>query len=147
MASAFGCFALFFAWKRNWLWLGAAALSQVPFGVGSSPYLVSGVNYVVGINMCLNLVAAGLFVEWGHKLQLQGRGGVVHVWLSGLFLVVASVDVLQLLYQIPLYVITQELLHYMALITIGGRAYVRGLDGSHRNNSNRSDSKESGRLV
>lgn len=147
MAIAFGGFALWFALGRNWSWLMAAIISQIPFWAGSVPYIANGVHYVVGVNMCLNLVAAGLFVEWGHKLQLQGRGGVVHIWLSGLFLAAASVDVLQLVYPMGLYVLTQELIHYLALVAIGGRAYVRGLDGAHRNNRDRTTPKAGGRLV
>ena len=147
MAIAFGGFALWFAWRRNWSWLLAAILSQIPFWAGSVPYIANGVSYVVGLNMCLNLVAAAMFVEWGHKLQLQGRGGVVHIWLSAIFVAAAAVDVLQVVYPMPFYVITQELLHYLALIAIGGRAYVRGLDGAHRYNRNRSNTQAGGRLV
>lgn len=147
MASVFACFALWFALGRNWSWLLAATLSQIPFWAGVVPYLVSGEDFSIGVNMCVNLMAAGLFVEWGHKLQLQGRGGVVHIWLSGLFLAAASVDVLQLVYPMGLYVLTQELIHYLALVAIGGRAYVRGLDGAHRNSRDRSDPKAGGRLV
>ena len=147
MAIAFGGFALWFAWRRNWSWLGAAALSQVPFWAGLAAYMASGDKNPVGINLALNLFAAGVFIEWGHKLQLAGRGGVVHVWLSGVFLIACTIDILQVVSPIHIYVLLQEGIHYLALIIIGGRAYVRGLDGNRRHSRNTLDTKAGGGLV
>lgn len=147
MAIVFGGFALWFAWGRNWSWVGAAALSQVPFWGGMLAFMVSGDTDPVGINLALNLFTAGVFIEWGHKLQIDGRGGVVHVWLSGIFLIACTVDILQVVYPTSIYVLLQEGIHYLALITIGGRAYVRGLDGNRRNNRDSLSSKAGGGLV
>lgn len=147
MGAVFLCFAAYLAKGRNFLWLGAAALSQVPFWAGLLAFLYSANSNPVEINLAINLAVAGLFTEWGHKLQVQSRGGVVHIWIGVVFVAAASIDVIQLLYEFPLYVLAQEVIHYLALVVIGGRAYVRGLDGSHRSNSHRPDSAQGGRMV
>ena len=139
MATAVGCLTLWLAWKRNWTWLGSAALSQVPFWVGLAAYMVLGDKSPVGINMCVNLLSACLFVLWAERLKARSCGGVVHVWLCLIFVAAGSVDVLQLVYEFSGYMLKQELFHYLALFTIGGRAYVRRLDGTNRNSRNRSD--------
>ena len=147
MAVAFGGFALFFAWGRNWSWLGAAALSQVPFWSGLVAYVAAGDKDPAGLNLALNMMAAGIFIHWGDKLQYAGRGGVVHVWLCIIFMAACTLDILQVVYPVSFYVLLQEGVHYLALITIGGRAYVRGRDGNRRNNRGAFDSKEGGGLV
>lgn len=147
MAIVAGCFAIFFMWTGNRSWLGAALLSQVPFWGGSAVYWITGDTTPVEINLALNLTVAATFIEWGHRLQSQNRGGVVHVWLSIIFLFAVSLDVIQLLHESYFYMQSQELLHYLALVTIGGRAYVVRIDGSRRYLRNRADSKKSGRLV
>lgn len=147
MGVVFLCFAAYLAKGRNFLWLGAAALSQVPFWAGLLAFLYNANTAPVELNLAINLAVAGLFIEWGHKLQDQSRGGIVHIWLGVVFVAAASIDVIQLLYEFPLYILAQEVIHYLALIAIGGRAYVRGLDGSHRSNSHRPDSSPGGRMV
>ena len=147
MASAFGCLALWVAWKRNWVWLGAAAMSQVPFWAGLAAYMAIGDKDPVGINMALNLFVAGAFIEWSHKLQLAGRGGIVHVWLCAIFLFGCTIDILQVVFPTHIYVLLQEVIHYLALITIGGRAYVRGFDGNRRHSRDTLGTKADGGLV
>lgn len=147
MATAFAGLAAWLIIGRNWSWLWAALLSQVTFWVACTPYLMGGPKYLIGLNLCLDVVAAGVFVDWGRKLGRQHCGGVVHIWLAVLFVIAASVDVIQLLYLLPFYVITQEGIHYTALLIIGGRAYVRGLDGTRRHSRYRGDIKSGGRVV
>jgi hypothetical protein len=57
-------------------------------------------------------------------LQSKGRGGIVPIWLCVIFLIMASLDVVFLLKQFPSYFVAQEILHYLALITVGARTYV-----------------------
>lgn len=140
-------FAVWFISRKNWVWLLAAIATQVPYWGGWVAFLVTGDPAPVGVNMCLNLVAAAAFVEWGHRLAIQGRGGVIHIWLAVVFTGAASIDVIQSVHEMPLYVLTQEVIHYIALIIIGGRAYVRGLDGSHRNRGNGGDLSSRGGVV
>lgn len=132
MGAAFAAFSTFLLCRRNYLWAGAATLSQAPFWAGLAAYLVSGDPSPVEMNLAVNLIAAGLFVEWGHRLRDKKSGGVVHIWLGLLFIFAASLDILQVVSRYPGYVLGQELVHYTAFILIGGRAYVRKLDGSHR---------------
>lgn len=147
MATVFGGFALWFLWNRNYSWLGAAALSQVPFWGGMLAFMATSDTNPVGVNLALNLMVAGIFIEWGHKLQIAGRGGVVHVWLCSVFLIACTLDILQVVYSFPNYVLLQEVIHYLALITIGGRAYVRGFDGNRRHSRDTFDPKAGGGLV
>lgn len=147
MAISAACFALWFTWKANWSWLGAAMLSQVPFWMAVAAYFISGEKTPTDMNMCLNLIAASLFVIWGKQLQRAGRGGVVHIWLCIIFLVGASIDVAHLLHEFDGYILAQEVTHYLALLTIGGRAHVIGLDGNRRCGGHRGDAGKSGGLV
>jgi len=135
MGAVFAAFAAFLLHRRNYLWLGAAGLSQVPFWCGLGAYLATGDRTPVEMNLALNLIAAGMFVEWGHRLRDKKSGGVVHIWLGLLFIFAASLDILQVVSRYPGYVLSQELVHYTAFLLIGGRAYVRKLDGSHGRDS------------
>lgn len=147
MATTAGCFALWLTVKVNWSWLGAALLSQVPFWLGSAYYWHTGDKTPLNVNLALNLLVASAFVGWGTRLQSNGRGGIVHIWVCLIFLLACSIDVLQVVYPVPFYMLAQEAVHYMALIAIGGRAYVRGLDGRQRHHRNLSGSGKSGWLV
>jgi hypothetical protein len=73
----------------------------------------------------LNICVAGAFATFAEWLQSKGRGGIVPIWLCVMFLIMASLDVVFLLTPFPSYFVTQEFLHYVALITIGARTYVR----------------------
>lgn len=133
MASAFGVFALWFLLRGNYSWLGAAILSQVPFWVGMLAFLASTDAQPVHVNAITNLMAAGAFAHWAERLQNNNRGGIVHIWLCILFLVMCSMDALQMIAPFSLYVLSQEIAHYLALFIIGGRAYVKRFDGLRRN--------------
>lgn len=111
--------------KGDWSWLLAAALSQVPFWAGTFAFLAFGDQSPVPINAIFNVMVAGCFATIAERLQAQGRGGIVHIWLCVLFLLMCSFDVIQIIAPFDLYVITQEMLHYGALLVIGGRAYVK----------------------
>lgn len=147
MATVFGGFALWFLWKRNYSWLGAAALSQVPFWGGMLAFMATNDTDPVGVNLALNLMVAGIFIHWADRLQVARRGGVVHVWLCVIFVAAGTIDIAQVVYSFPNYVLLQEVIHYLALIAIGGRAYVRGFDGNRRHSRNTLDPKAGGGLV
>ena len=147
MALAAGGFCLWFAAKRNWSWLGAALLSQVPFWAASATYFVTGDNTPVNINMAFNLGVAAAFSEWAHRLQKSQRGGIVHVWVCLIFLGACSIDVIQAIAPFSWYMAAQEAAHYLALLAIGGRAYVRGIDGAHRHMRDLRRSNKGGKLV
>lgn len=147
MAVSFACFALWFLWKRNYSWLGAVVISQVPFWFGLTAFMVTGEREPASLNLAANLMVAGAFIHLGEMLRASGRGGVVHVWLCLLFLVAATIDILQVVYPIPIYVLSQEIMHYLALMIIGGRAYVRVLDGNRRNSRSTFNSGKGGGLV
>lgn len=147
MGLTFCGFAAWFLWGRNFLWLGAATLSQLPFWLGLAAFVFLGQRAPVEINMASNLIIAAIFIDWGHSLQRKNKGGIVQIWLCRIFVAAASFDVLQLLYPVPFYILAQELIHYCALAVIGGRAYVRRIDGRHRHHGNSRSSKKGGRLV
>ncbi len=147
MALVATCFAAWFLWGRNFLWLGAATLSQLPFWFGLAAFVFLGRQTPVEINMASNLIVAAIFIDWGHSLQRKNKGGIVQIWLCRIFVAAASFDVLQLLYPVPFYILTQELIHYCALAVIGGRAYVRRIDGRNGYYSDSRSSKKGGRLV
>jgi hypothetical protein len=147
MAAVFAMFSAFLVYRRNYLWLGATVLSQVPFWCGFGAYMVSGDPSPVDMNLAVNLIAAGVFVEWGHKLQGRNSGGVVHIWLGKLFIFAGVLDILQVVFEYPGYILSQELVHYSAFILIGGRAYVRKFDGSHRRDRDSLRSSTGGGLV
>ncbi len=147
MAIVAGGLCLWFAARRNWSWLGAALLSQVPFWCGTSVYWISGNDAPANVNMALNLIVAGAFSSWAHRLQESGLGGIVHIWVCLVFLGACSLDVVQSIAPFSWYIVGQEAAHYLALIVIGGRAYVRGLDGVHRDLRDSRNSPQGGRLV
>lgn len=147
MAISASCFVLWFIAKANWSWLGAALLSQFPFWGGFAYSWMNADDAPVNINLSLNLMVAGAFVWWAEWLQKQDRGGIVHIWVCLVFTMACSVDVLQVMSPVSFYQIAQGAVHYMALFVIGGRAYVRGIDGNHRHNRNLRGSGKSGGLV
>lgn len=122
----------YLAIRRNWIWLTAAALSQIPFWAGLGAFLIEGQSAPVVINAIFNVMIAGCFAHIAERLQAQRKGGIVHIWLCVLFLLMCSLDVIQIVAPFDLYVIAQEALHYVALLVIGGRAYVKRIDGNHR---------------
>lgn len=130
MAMAFAGLSAYLIWRRNWIWLAAAAISQVPFWAGLGAYLIEGDRSPVVANAVFNVMVAGCFATIAERLQERGRGGIVHIWLCVLFLLMCSLDVIQIVAPFSLYVIAQEALHYVALLVIGGRAYVRRIDGN-----------------
>ena len=147
MAGVFAVFWLWLAYKGNWSWLGAAALSQAPFWGGYAAFMLTGNPEPTEVNLFLNLAVAGIFIEWGHRLQIDGNGGIVHVWLAKIFLASCVIDLLQVVYPTPYYVLSQELMHYLALATIGGRAYVRGRDRGRGIGWRGGSNRKGGRLV
>ena len=147
MAIAASCFALWLLVRRNFSWLMAAIISQVPFWVGLAAYIATGDKSPAEINIAMNLVAASVFSEWGHSLQAQRRGGVVHMWLCAVFVAAGLFDLAQLVYPTDSYTFAQELIHYAALAVIGGRAYVVGFDGYHRSRRDSSDHSANGGMV
>lgn len=147
MAVVAGCFALWFTITKNWLWLGAVALSQVPFWVGFLAYSLTGDNAPININLAFNLIVASSFFRWADRLQKNGLGGIVQVRICLIFLLGAAIDVTAIIYPSDYYIGMQEGVHYLALITIGGRAYVVRHDGLWRYSRNRANPKEGGGLV
>jgi len=136
-----------FAIGRNWNWLRAAILSQVPFWLGALAYFLSGDAHPTEVNLCANLMLAAIFYEQAKRLQRICRGGIIQIWLCLIFLVASSFDVVNLLLPFGLYMWVQEIAHYSALMVIGGRAYVRVIDGNHRNRRDYNDPKRRGKLV
>lgn len=130
MGAVFAALSGYLAYRRNWLWLWAAALSQVPFWAGLAAFLVQGESAPVVINAIFNVMVAGCFATIAERLQAKGKGGIVHIWLCVLFLLMSSLDVIQIVAPFELYVVAQEALHYGALLVIGGRAYVKRIDGN-----------------
>ncbi|MDC0657038.1 hypothetical protein N6L27_03410 [Leisingera sp. SS27] len=147
MAVVAGCFCLWFACRRNWSWFGAALLSQAPFWGGTLAFLVTGNLTPVNVNLALNLAVAAIFIDWAQRLQKRNSGGIVHVWICLIFLGASTMDVMQVLAPASWYMTAQEAAHYLALIAIGGRAYVRGIDGAHRNLRDSRNSSQGGKLV
>ena len=143
MLAAFSLLAAWLAYNRRWEWLAVAAVSQVPFWGGYVADYVANDPSPAGLNIILNICAAGAFATFAEWLQSRGRGGIVPIWLCVIFLIMASLDVVFLLKQFPSYFVTQELLHYVALITIGARIYVRrsyyNRDLVHSSNTNKSE--------
>lgn len=143
MLVIFTALGAYLASRRNWVWLTAAALSQVPFWAGLGAYLIDGDNAPAVTNSIFNVMVAGVFATIAERLQARGKGGIVHIWLCVLFLLVCSLDVIQIIEPFDLYVIAQEALHYVALVVIWGRAYVRRIDGNHRDRLHTSDTDKS----
>jgi hypothetical protein len=125
MLAAFSLLVAWLAYNRRWEWLAVAVISQAPFWGGYMADAVASDPSPASINIILNICAAGAFATFAEWLQSKGRGGIVPIWLCVIFLIMASLDVVFLLKQFPSYFVTQELLHYVALITIGARTYVR----------------------
>jgi hypothetical protein len=124
MLAAFSLLAAWLAYNRRWEWLAVAAISQVPFWGGYMADAVASDPSPASINIILNICAAGAFATFAEWLQSKGRGGIVPIWLCVIFLIMASLDVVFLLKQFPSYFVAQEILHYLALITVGARTYV-----------------------
>ncbi len=143
MGAVFLCLGGYLSIRRNWIWLTAAALSQVPFWAGMGAFLIEGDSAPVVINAIFNVMVAGCFATIAERLQGKGKGGIVHIWLCVLFLLMCSLDVIQIIAPFDLYVIAQEALHYVALMVIGGRAYVKRIDGNHRNRLHSPDNGKS----
>lgn len=147
MAFVAGCLALFLLGARNWLWLGAVLLSQVPFWVGLIAYSITGDKNPVNINLAFNLMVASSFMSWADRLQRKHAGGIVQVRVCLTFLLAGGIDITMMVHPVEYYTYMQEFVHYLALILIGGRAYVVRYDGLGRSVRNRPDSKAGGDLV
>ncbi len=140
-----------FSWwlfhSRNYSWAMAVFLSQIPFWGGLAAYMLTGTSDPASVNAILNIFAAGIFIELATRLQQSGKGGIVHVWLCLVFTLACTLDVMHLIVPLPFYFIAQEALHYVALLVIGGRAYVQRYDGYRRYRRNIRGSDEGGSLV
>lgn len=147
MAAAFTAFAAVLAWRGHWSWLGAAALSQAPFWGGFLAFLATGEVAPAQANAIFNLIVAAAFAQFAEWLQVNGRKGIVQIWLCVLFLLMATIDGIYLVISFWWYVIVQEALHYIALLVIGGRAYVWRIDRRNNQRSNISDTETGGDLA
>lgn len=143
MGLVFAGLSAYLAYKGRWIWLCAAALSQLPFWAGLVAFLVEGEAAPVVINAIFNVMVAGCFATIAERLQADGRGGIVHIWLCVLFLLMCSLDLIQIIAPFKFYIEAQEALHYGALLVIGGRAYVKRIDGSSNHRLHSSDTGES----
>jgi hypothetical protein len=143
MLAAFSLLVAWLAYNRRWEWLAVAVISQAPFWGGYMADAVASDPSPASINIILNICAAGAFATFAEWLQSKGRGGIVPIWLCVIFLIMASLDVVFLLKQFPSYFVTQELLHYVALLTIGGRTFVTrshfNRDLVHSSNTSKSE--------
>lgn len=125
MIIAFAGLAAGLAFNRQWSWLFIASLSQIPFWGGYVADAIYSNPSPSTVNIILNVMVAGAFATIAEKLQALRRGGIVCIWLCILFLIMASVDVVHLIAPFDSYFSMQEFLHYLALLVIGGRVYVK----------------------
>lgn len=147
MLAAFAAFLWWLLHHENYSWSVAALLSQIPFWGGFLAYIVTGDKDPASVNIILNIFAAGLFIEMAGRLQERGKGGIVHAWLCLVFILACTLDVIHLILPVPFYTLAQEVLHYVALVVIGGRAYVQRYDGYRRHRRDTRGSNKGGTLV
>ena len=79
--------------------------------------------------------------------QAKGRHGICQIYLCVLFLSMASLDALYVLTPFGVYVILQEIGHYLALILIWGRAYVERMHGGVDNSLRQAGNDTSGDMA
>ena len=123
------------------------ALSQFPFWAAMLAFIALGQSAPAEINAASNLIAAGLFASMAENRQAKGRHGICQIYLCVLFLSMASLDALYVLTPFSVYVILQEIGHYLALILIWGRVYVERLHGGANNSLRQADNDTSGDLA
>lgn len=120
------------------------AVSQFPFWTAMFAFIAFGQSAPVEINAASNLIAAGTFASMAENRQAQRRHGIAQIYLCVLFLSMASLDGLYVLTPFSVYVILQEIGHYLALILIWGRAYVERMHGGDNNSLRQADNDTSG---
>jgi hydrogenase/urease accessory protein HupE len=148
MLIAFGILAAWLAYNRKWFWLSVAFMTQLPFWAGAHMLFTSGDASPSNLNIILNVTLSGILISFAEKLQEQGRGAMALTWLCILFLGLTSVDVWHLVAPFESYFLVQEAGHYLALLIIGGRAYVnRRAHGIVRNSMYPRGSGQGGGLV
>ena len=148
MLIAFGILAAWLAYNRKWFWLAVAFMTQLPFWAGAHMLFTSGNASPANLNIILNVTLSGILISFAEKLQEQGRGAMALTWLCILFLGLTSVDVWHLVSPFNSYFLVQEAGHYLALLIIGGRAYVnRRAHGIVRNSMYPRGSGQGGGLV
>ena len=126
MLVSFVLLSVWLACNRRWLCLIVALLTQLPFWAGSYISIDVGNASPANLNIILNVTLAGIVVSLAEKLQKQGQESTSLIWICVLFLILTSTDVWQLIAPFNVYFIVQEVVHYLALIVVGGRAYVNG---------------------
>ena len=92
-------------------------------------------------------MAAGMFASMAENRQAKGRHGISQIYLCVLFLLMASLDAMYVLTPFSVYVILQEIGHYLALILIWGRAYVERLHGGVDNSLRQAGNDTSGDMA
>jgi len=117
-----GLTVFFLALRSNWVSVGAALLSQVPFWIGFLFYIFSGEKSPVLINISSGLLVSSLFVTMANRSD-SGRD-IMFIALAIVCLVAVSLDVIMLLVPFQSYMLANETLHYLQLIIIGGGMYV-----------------------
>ena len=148
MLVAFGFLAAWLAYNRKWFWVAIALITQLPFWVGAHMSIAIGDASPSNLNIILNVTLSGILISFAEKLQEQGRGAMALTWLCILFLGLTSVDVWHLVSPFNSYFLVQEAGHYLALLIIGGRAYVnRRAHGIVRNSMYPRGSGQGGGLV
>ena len=113
---------MFLAFKKQWLPLAAVAISQAPFWIGSILSFQSGIT-PVGTNMVTDLSVSALFIFLAYRYEFMWL-----IWLSIVYVCAGILDVYSLVFGLSFYLEAHEVLHYAALIIIGGRKYVARID-------------------
>lgn len=122
MIFAFTVLAGFLAIKGRWFVLACAALSQVPFWIGSVYFMHTGVT-PVELNMVADLAVCAAFVWLAYRFRLMWL-----IWLGIVFLSMGIIDVYAAFAGMLYYFEMHVFLHFIALLVIAGRRYVDRVD-------------------
>ena len=110
--------------RRHLRWALLVTLTQVPFWAGFLAYVESGNPSPASMNAITNIIMAGVFVHIGSVMQERGRSNATPIAICVVFLVLSTVDAIQIMTPIGVYVIVQEVGHYAALALIWKRTHV-----------------------
>jgi len=126
MIIVFAFVSLCLAYKQRWIYLYWASVSQAPFWSGSAIYFWTGNPAPSIYNLWFNLFVAAYLCNDALKRQERGQKSAAPTWISVLFCIMATLDILHFLPLLNtfLYFALQESGHYLALFVCGYGYYV-----------------------
>lgn len=122
MLFCFSALSLFWVWRKSFLAISTATISQLPFWIGSMVFFDTG-QTPVQLNIVTDLAASTAFVFLAYQMRRNFL-----VCLGILFVSLGLVDVYASLFGMLLYFELHVAAHALALILIIGRGAIDRID-------------------